>query len=159
MSRVAPRASRLIVGIGNPSRGDDALGPLAIEALEVLSLPAVELLTDFQLQVEFVLDLEGREEVIFIDASVAGDAPYVFAAIAPREDASFSSHALSPAALLAAYERHFAKPAPPARVLAIRAHGFELGAPLSPDAQVNLSAALQCLTGYLGHTATLQNIP
>ena len=39
-------APRLIIGIGNPSRGDDAIGPLAIERLEALDLPGAELLTD-----------------------------------------------------------------------------------------------------------------
>lgn len=62
----------LIIGIGNPSRGDDALGPLAIERLEALDLAGVELLTDFQLQVEYALDLAGRRRVIFVDASVSG---------------------------------------------------------------------------------------
>ena len=42
-------APLLVIGIGNPSRGDDAIGPLAIERLGALGLPDTELLTDFQL--------------------------------------------------------------------------------------------------------------
>ena len=56
-------APRLVIGIGNPSRGDDAIGPLAVERLEALALPGVELLTDFQLQVEHALDLIGRRDL------------------------------------------------------------------------------------------------
>jgi hydrogenase maturation protease len=149
LSRESGRAGRLIIGIGNPSRGDDALGPLAIERLATMDLPDVELLTDYQLQVEYVLDLEGREEIIFIDARVAGDAPFAFVPIAAREDTSFTSHALSPAALMAAYERHFSRPPPPARVLAIRAYAFELGEAPGVEALTNLEAALAILVHHL----------
>lgn len=149
MKQAGGKASRLIIGIGNPGRGDDAVGPLAVERLEALNLPDVELLSDYQLQVEYLLDLEGRREVIFIDASVLGDTPFQFMPLAPREDASFSSHALSPGAVLAAFERHFARPPPPSFALAIRAHEFELGADLSPSAAANLAVALEFLVGYL----------
>lgn len=146
-----PRKTTLVIGIGNPGRGDDALGPLAIEALEALNLPGVELLTDYQLQVEFLLDLDDREAVIFVDASVAGDGPYQFAPVVPGTDASFTSHSLSPSALLAAYQSHYGRPPPPCQVLAIRAHEFELGAPLSPAAAANLEAALAFLAGHLAN--------
>ncbi|WP_462320608.1 hydrogenase maturation protease [Halochromatium sp.] len=70
----------LVFGYGNPSRGDDALGPRLIERLQGLQdrgqLPGVELLTDFQLQIEHVLDLVGRERVIFVDAAVGLSEPY-----------------------------------------------------------------------------------
>ena len=49
--------SVLVFGWGNPSRGDDALGPLFVDAVEAMKLPGVECLTDFQLQVEHALDL------------------------------------------------------------------------------------------------------
>ncbi len=138
----------LVIGIGNPSRGDDALGPLAIERLQCLDLPGVELLTDFQLQVEYVLDLRDRAEVIFVDAAASGPAPFAFAPVTAAADASVSSHALSPAALLHACRQLDIAP-PPAHVLAIRGHAFELGAALSPEAADHLEAALGWLTGRL----------
>jgi len=131
----------LIIGIGNPSRGDDALGPLLIERLEALPLPAVELLTDFQLQVEYALDLQGRRQVVFVDASLDAPAPFAFTPATALEDASYSSHELSPAALLHAYRKLFGEP-PPAWVLAIRGVAFELGAGLSEPAATGLEAAL-----------------
>jgi len=131
----------LIVGIGNPSRGDDALGPCLIERLEQLDLPGVELLTDFQLQVEYALDMQGRETVIFVDASVSCGEPYALAAVEPVADASYSSHELSPAAVLHAYARLFGPP-PKSYALAIRGYRFELGEGLSPQAGRNLEAAL-----------------
>ncbi|GIK86111.1 MAG: hypothetical protein BroJett026_15920 [Betaproteobacteria bacterium] len=65
----------LVIGIGSPSRGDDALGPLLVEGIEAMDLPGVERLTDFELQVEHALDLPGREEVVLVDATVTGESP------------------------------------------------------------------------------------
>jgi hydrogenase maturation protease len=142
-------APRLIIGIGNPSRGDDAIGPLAIERLEALKLPGAELLTDFQLQVEHALDLIGRREVVFIDAAASGAAPFSFEPVIPAADASATSHALSPAAVLQAFLRVTDAPLPPAFVLAVRGYDFELGAPMSAAAARNLDAALEMLVSRL----------
>lgn len=133
--------SVLVIGIGNPSRGDDALGPLLVERLEKLALPGVELLTDFQLQVEYVLDLHGRDRVVFADASVTGQAPFEYHEIAAQATHDYSSHALPPEALLRAYMAHYGAPPPRASILAIRGYGFELGEALSGAAQTNLDAA------------------
>ncbi|MCG6870447.1 MAG: hydrogenase maturation protease [Gammaproteobacteria bacterium] len=139
----------LLIGIGNPSRGDDAIGPFAIERLEGLDLPDTELFTDFQLQVEHALDLVGRDEVIFIDAAVSGPEPFSFAPVTPAADASTSTHALSPAAVLDALQRVTEARQPAAYVLAIRGYGFELGAPLSEKAGENLEDALRMLISRL----------
>ena len=56
----------LVFGYGNLSRGDDALGPLLLEAIErspKAVLESVEILSDFQLQIEHALDLENRDLV------------------------------------------------------------------------------------------------
>ena len=48
----------LIFGYGNLSRGDDALGPLLLEYIEDhCDLSTIELLVDFQLQIEHALDI------------------------------------------------------------------------------------------------------
>jgi hydrogenase maturation protease len=135
----------LIIGIGNPSRGDDALGPLAIERLAALDLPEVELLTDFQLQVEFALDLADRREVVFVDAAASGPEPYDFRPVAEAEGIGHTSHAISPEQVLAACARVGVTPPPSAWVLAIRGYGFELGQAVSLQAQRNLAAGLDLL--------------
>jgi len=145
----------LVVGYGNPSRGDDALAPILLETLRTRAACAawladeVELLTDFQLQVEHVLDLEGRRRVVFVDATQRGPEPFAFDAISAAEDPAPSSHALSPAALLSVYRRHFGIAAPPCLLLAIRGYSFELGEDLSADARRNLDAALAALDAWL----------
>ena len=146
MAAVAPF---LVIGIGNPSRGDDALGPLLVERIEAMELPGVECLTDFQLRVEHALDLVGREQVVFVDATVAGEARCSLAPVAPARDASATTHALTPAALLDAYVRVTGLALPATHVLAIRGYAFELGEDLSASARANLEAAARVLEGVL----------
>jgi hydrogenase maturation protease len=136
----------LVFGVGNPSRGDDALGSLFVGRAEQtlrceVDAGQVEFLSDFQLQVEHALDLVGRHRVVFVDASVGADAPYQYARVRPDRDASFSTHAMSPAAVLDAHRAVVGEP-PPAWTLAIRGDRFELGEDLTPAAAANLEAAL-----------------
>jgi hydrogenase maturation protease len=138
----------LLFGYGNPGRGDDALGYLFIEAMEQRALPQVECLTDMQLQVEHVTDLVGRDKIIFIDADVSCAEPYVFEPLTAQQDCSYTSHAMTPAALLHAYQEVYGTEPPPAYVLRIRGYEFELGAELSQCAQSNLKVAINEIFKY-----------
>lgn len=142
-------APTLVFGWGNASRGDDALGPLFIERLRALALPGVECLDDYQLQPEHALDLIGRERVLFVDASLACVAPFEATPLTPQRDASFSSHAMSPAALLQAYVDVQGTAPPPATLLAIRGERFELGEGLSAAAASNLDEAVARFVAWL----------
>jgi hydrogenase maturation protease len=141
-------AGVLILAIGNPSRGDDALGPLFLERLAEWREPRgdrddIELFTDFQLQIEHVVDLEERDLVLFVDASVSCPPPFQFTRLRPAQDTSYTSHALSPAAVLQVYAQvHHASP-PPSFQLAIRGESFELGESLGAAAAAHLAAALE----------------
>ena len=140
-------APTLIFGWGNPSRGDDALGPLFIEHIMALASlhpewGAVECLTDFQLQVEHALDLQGRRRVLFVDASLDAPAPCSLARIEAARDASFTTHAMSPQAVLKVFADIDDGAPPPCWLLAIRGERFELGEPLSDAAQTSMQAAL-----------------
>lgn len=144
-------ASLLVLGWGNPSRGDDALGPLFIARLRALGLSAgqVEYLEDFQLQVEHALDLLGRERVLLVDASLSCASPFEVTTVQPARDASLHSHALTPAALLQVYADLHGTAPPPSTVLAIRGERFELGAAPSAAALANLAAAVQWASGWV----------
>jgi hydrogenase maturation protease len=136
-----PPAPVLVLAVGNPSRGDDALGPELAARLEAAALPGVEVVQDFQLQVEHALDLVGRERIIFIDAGTGTPAPFELSPVTPADDFPHTSHALSPAAVLAAFTRIRDEAPPPALLLCVRGEGFELGLPLSDAARRNLEAA------------------
>ena len=138
-----------------PSRGDDALGPLLLERIEAPALSGVEALTDFQLQVEHATDLVGRRMVLFVDADVSAPAPYSFSRLAPRRDASYTSHEMSPAAVLEVYRELYGEP-PPAYLLGIRGERFELGEPLSATAAAHLAAAHELVRALCAHPACEQ---
>ncbi len=129
----------LVFAIGNESRGDDALGPLLLRRLQADA--QVELIEDYQLQVEHVTDLVDRRAVLFVDADVSCDTPFRFSEITATHDPSYTSHAMSPFALLHAYRQVYATDAPPSFLLRIRGYGFELGASLSSEASANLESA------------------
>ena len=144
-------APLLVFGWGNPSRGDDALGPLCVERLRAApgSSAPVEFLDDYQLQVEHALDLVGRRGVLFIDASVQASAPFTVTPLQAARDASISTHAVSPQALLQVYRDLQGEEAPPCTLLAIRGQRFELGEPPSAEALAHLDAAVQWARDWL----------
>ena len=107
------------------------------------------MLTDFQLQIEHIIDLENRQRVIFVDASVSAKAPFEFQQIQADKDNSYTTHAMSPQSLLAVYEKVNKQAAPPSFLLSVRGYEFGLGLDLSDEAGVNLGEAVgfikQCL--------------
>ena len=151
------RAPVLVLAVGNPSRGDDALGPELAARLEAAALPGVEVITEFQLQVENALDLEGRERVIFVDAGTDTKDPFELREA--RAVAAFlhTSHAISPESVLATYERLHGAPAPEAWVLCVPGESFELGAPLSGTVACRVEAAWKALLGAVGAPPETQN--
>jgi hydrogenase maturation protease len=142
---VSGRAPVLVLAVGNPSRGDDALGPELAARLEAAALPGVEVITEFQLQVENALDLEGRERVVFVDAGTGTPGPFELRRAKAAEEFLHTSHAISPEAVLATYRRVTGNEPPEAWVLCVRGESFELGEGLSAQAAVNLEAAWPAL--------------
>lgn len=154
-----------MLACGNPSRGDDALGPTLLERLgrdqAEGALTGCDLVTDFQLQVEHALDLIGRRLLIVVDASVRAEAPYAFTPVRPEPGPSHSTHVVTPGELLHTYARITPQmqiqtglptrpgPCPEAWLLAIRGYRFELGDGLSSAAAANLDAAYAFLVGHL----------
>jgi len=132
----------LLFGYGNLSRGDDALGPLLLEYVEShCNLEQIEILSDFQLQIEHALDLENRSLVLFIDASVSCVSDFDFAQLKPARDKSYTTHAMSPAAILDVYQSIKKQTPPPCFLLSIKAEKLELGEGLSSQAKHNLEQA------------------
>ncbi len=136
----------LVLAIGNESRGDDALGPLLLRRLEdSLQLAGasheVELIEEFQLQIEHTLDLKGRELVLFVDAGKQTQAPFTFYPAAVKRLDGHTTHAVAPETLLGIYAEVHGEAPPPAFILCVSGNAFELGEPLSAGAVVNLAQA------------------
>jgi len=142
----------LIFTWGNPSRGDDALGPEVYNMLNQEEFDDVDILTDFQLQIEHAVDLEKRKYILFVDASITADAPFEFYQLDPDQDDSYTTHAMSPQSVLAVYEKIHEHTAPPSFMLSIRGYEFGLGLPLSAPATANLSEAVAFIRRLLTET-------
>lgn len=151
------KAPVLVLAVGNPSRGDDAFGPLLAQRLQSwlaqqgeATRSYIEVITDQQLVVEHVFDLQGRQVVLFIDAAAQGDTLVNLQAIAPQaRPQAVSSHSSTPAQLLSLYRALLQQVPPPADLLTLTGRGFELGAALSPGAQAGMPLAWAHLQGWL----------
>jgi hydrogenase maturation protease len=78
---------------------------------------------------------------LFIDAAESGPTPFAFRRLVPAEDPSYTTHAISPEAVLHAFRRVRGAEPPPAFVLAVRGQSFELGEDLSREGRANMEAA------------------
>jgi hydrogenase maturation protease len=164
MSR-EPVAALLVLAVGNPSRGDDALGPALLDALHAQGTDTagdIELVTDFQLQVEHALDLQGRRAVLFVDAArpgtVAAADGIALTSLVPAAALPALSHALSASAVLHVAQR-LGGPLPPAWQLAIEGEGFGLGEPIGAAAQARLAPALALALGWIAARRCEMTVP
>jgi len=117
--------------------------------LQAQQLSGCEVLTDFQLQIEHALDLQKRQQIWFVDAAINLDKAFTIQSLKPQKDDTISSHALSPQALLQVYQSTFKQAAPAAKLLSIGGYQFELGCPLTEQAEINLQQARKFLLNSL----------
>ena len=160
----------LILGIGNPGRGDDGLGPRLLDRLNEAErrgekasaeespaapppgnagdAPAFDTGFRYQLNIEDALAVRDYDLVVFVDARGTGDAPVELKVIGPSKSISFSTHVMEPESVLALCEELFGK-TPRAYVLSIRGYEWEMGERLSEGAEKNLDRALGMLWEFL----------
>lgn len=144
----------LLLACGNPSRGDDAIGPLLAQRAQALAAGRdaaceLECLVAFQFQVEHALDFRNRDLVLLADASAGAAAPFSFGRVTGEARPSHTSHAAPPGLLLAAFRQVEGRQAPATFVLAVRGERFDLGAPLSAAGERHLAAATAFLAELL----------
>lgn len=119
----------LVIGFGNPAREDDGIGPWIAEQLEERlgreERAGVTIDADYQLTVEDAAAAAEHDVVVFVDASVEGDGPFSLTEVAPVSEVSFSSHSVTPAAVLGLAHDLFGAPTK-GYVLAVRGFSFEM---------------------------------
>jgi hydrogenase maturation protease len=137
--------SILLIGYGNPLRGDDAVGRVVARAVEQWYLPNVNVLILHQLAPELAEDLAKVDSVYFIDACVDITLEH------PRVkeiESNYSpvkvSHFSSPQDLLALTKQLYGC-MPRAYLIEIPAEAFELDERLSAKAQLGVSEVLEFL--------------
>ena len=131
----------LVIGVGNPGRGDDGLGPALIEALESDAAPGLTLEAAYQLSLEHAAAVSAHRSVLFVDAAADGDEPCLLRPLAAGGGAGYSTHVMPPEAVLAVCELAFGR-APDAWLLGVRGYDFEPGATLSEAGRANLARSL-----------------
>jgi hydrogenase maturation protease len=74
MTRAA-QARMLVIGIGNPDRGDDAIGPLIVRRLVGHVARDVAIIERSGDALALIDDWAGRDAVVLVDAAAPGDTP------------------------------------------------------------------------------------
>ncbi len=123
----------LIIGYGNPMRGDDAIGCHAARQLEqhFWNDPDVEVIAAQQLTPEMAEDISLRDFVLFLDASF-GEQPGTIKRIivSPEPGPGGFSHHFNPSSLLSAAEQLYGD-APLAMSITMAGWSFDLGQKMS----------------------------
>jgi hydrogenase maturation protease len=135
----------LIIGYGNPGRGDDGLGPAFASRVETLGLPGVQVESDYQLAIEHAHLAAQHDVVVFADAAADIDdgSQFYLRPLEPAPAVRYSSHSISPQAVLHLAAQCFGAH-PVGWLLGIRPTDLEsFGEGLTPEAEGNLSAALK----------------
>lgn len=153
--------SALVVGLGSPERGDDAVGTAVARAVAALALPGVEVV-EHEDPTGLVELWSGRDPVVVVDAVWSGAAPgtlhvLVTGALHPplaepawARTGRGGTHAFG---LAAAIElARVLRRLPRSVVLVgVQAEAFEHGTPLTPDVAAAVPAAVEAVVEAIHH--------
>ena len=138
-----------IFGIGNSSRQDDGLGWAFLDEIQRKGIFKGELHYCYQLNIEDAELVADAEKVIFADAYASDlSEGYKIEECKTNGEISYTTHALSPEAILALCENVYGKK-PEAYVLKIKGFEWELSEGLTESAKQNLSGALEKVSEFL----------
>jgi hydrogenase maturation protease len=138
----------LLIGYGNPGRGDDGLGPALAAGIAEMCLPGVTVEIDYQLTVDHAALIAAHDLVVFADAAMGLDAAYRLSPVEGTPQA-LGSHQVTPEAALHLARLLYGRSVP-GWVLAIAGEAFgEVREGLSAGAAHNLGLAEQFLAGWI----------
>lgn len=133
----------LLIGYGNPVRGDDGLGPAIAEFFEKKNIAGLTVDSDYQLTVEDSSQVAENAIVIFADASLDCTEPFSFKPVLAKEGANFSTHSVEPCDVMFLAEKLFSANTK-GYVLGIRGYDFQqFKEGLTEKAKANLHKAAE----------------
>jgi len=135
----------LVIGYGNPLRGDDGFGGLAASYVEERQIPGLEVIVSHQLNPELAALLAESGHAIFLDA-VAGDEPGTLRAT-PVEHCDLSSsgmHHFEPGNLLALAQAIYGQ-APRATLITATARSFHHGPEICAEVRQAAAKAAEAI--------------
>jgi hydrogenase maturation protease len=152
-------AQVLILGYGNPLRGDDGAGWHAARRLaEIFASSEVEVIAGHQLTPELAEPLSRARLAVFIDADCGQEAGEVVQRRVEAQQTSGEpfSHQVTPEVLLGIAKRLYGI-SPEAILLSVGAASFDYGQTLSPAVESALPELLErvqtaCGTAAAGHS-------
>lgn len=120
----------LLIGYGNPLRGDDGVGWVVADALQ--DWTGVTAVSTHQLLPELADQIACAEKVVFVDATVEGVPGEIrITAVSPQTNGSASTHQMSPGILLS-YAAELYGRCPPAYLITVTGQDFGYTETLSP---------------------------
>ncbi len=147
---MAARSPILVLGLGNPLRGDDGAGRAVTRALGDLVDEGVEICEQDGEPAGLLESLDGRTAAILVDCCISGAAPGtvrrfdVSAGPLPAEMRAVSSHGIGIASALELARALNGLP-PLCRVYTIEGAAFEVGTTLSPAVAAGVAEAATCI--------------
>jgi hydrogenase maturation protease len=129
---------RVVIGVGNSDRGDDAVGLIVARRVSAQRIPGVRVMEHGGESTDLLECLSGAEAAYLIDATCTGERPGtirrfdVAATKLPQVEFGYSTHGLG---LAEAIELARALEKLPRRcvLFAVEGRTYEIGAALSPD--------------------------
>ena len=148
----------LVIGIGNPERGDDGVGPFVVACLEQGRLAGGGTLCLQGDPAELLAAWEGRQRVIVVDACASGAEPgaiHRFNAATTALPEGFGAVSTHGFGLGAAIELARAMDCLPLAltVYGIEAESFDAGAPLSHPVKAAAETLVQEITHMIGEAS------
>ena len=137
----------LIIGYGNPLRGDDAVGPVAAAALAGLyeKDTAVDVLTVQQLAPELAEKVARYDLAVLVDARLQAPAGQVIledVVLSSRKSSRPFSHHMTPHELLAITQELY-RVSPRMVMASITTESFEVGSPLTAEVETALAPLIE----------------
>ena len=137
----------LVIGYGNPLRGDDGLGwEVAGRLAASIADPSVEIMSVQQLTPELSDPIHEASMVIFVDASTEGEpGTWRSTAVSPvANPAATLGHHMDVTALMA-YTKAVYQTSPPAWLVSVTAETFACHDHLSSKVDAALPAVVRCI--------------
>ena len=153
-------AALTVIGVGSRLRGDDAIGPLLIDALSVLPDSQLELVDAGSDALSILEYLEGRDRVIIVDACCMGRDAGDLVEFAPSQiemilhDDPLSLHGLGLAESLKMAASLYMLP-PELKIIGIEPESIQFNGSLSVPVQKALKLAVEIVHDKLNRVIQL----
>jgi hydrogenase maturation protease len=149
-------SNTLILGVGNPFRRDDGIGPAVIQRLQTgTHLEGIDLLDGGTDGLSLIDDIQGYEKVLVVDAVDMGGQPGDIRVFTPDEASltiqadALSTHGFGLAEVLALMQT--LNMCPDLRIIGIQAKDVTFGEGMSPEVSSRIDDILELVKEAIEH--------